>query len=202
LWNFKIKIVKYLINNLNIINILKMWMRIKNLIAKMCKKEENNKEIENKNFIDNVSISKEKGKKEIYDLFTDIHQNMERDETRGLYINYLEIFIDSIFPDNIPNFPNEIKNYIKEEIKKFKNNNYNSINLFKLENFDKGQIFCFICVIKRIDDNTCDIIYKLKIINQRIENIKKFANENEEFKQSLIDFKENELKQLNENIMN
>ena len=179
-----------------------MWMRIKNLIAKMCKKEENNKEIENKNFIDNVSISKEKGKKEIYDLFTDIHQNMERDETRGLYINYLEIFIDSIFPDNIPNFPNEIKNYIKEEIKKFKNNNYNSTNLFKLENFDKGQIFCFICVIKRIDDNTCDIIYKLKIINQRIENIKKFANENEEFKQSLIDFKENELKQLNENIMN
>ena len=171
-------------------------------IAKMFKKEENNKEIENKNFIDNVSISKEKGKKEIYDLFTDIHQNMERDETRGLYINYLEIFIDSIFPDNIPNFPNEIKNYIKEEIKKFKNNNYKSTNLFKLENFDKGQIFCFICVIKRIDDNTCDIIYKLKIINQRIENIKKFANENEEFKQSLIDFKENELKQLNENIMN
>ena len=179
-----------------------MWMRIKNLIAKMCKKEENNKEIENKNFIDNVSISKEKGKKEIYDLFTDIHQNMERDETRGLYINYLEIFIDSIFPDNIPNFPNEIKNYIKEEIKKFKNNNYKSTNLFKLENFDKDKSFCFICAIKKVDQKTCDIIYKFKIINKKIEKIKKIADENEQSKQLLNDFKEKELKQLNEKIMN
>lgn len=161
-----------------------------------------NKEKKYKKMMDNTNITKEQDKKEINDLLIDISQDIEEDETKGLNIDYLEAFFDSIFPANIPNISNEIKNYFNAEIKNFKNSNDNSKNLFKLENFDKGQIFCFICVIKRIDDNTCDIIYKLKIINQRIENIKKFANENEEFKQSLIDFKENELKQLNENIMN
>ena len=161
-----------------------------------------NKEKKYKKMMDNTNITKEQDKKEINDLLIDISQNMEEDETRGLNIDYLEAFFDSIFPANIPNISNEIKNYFNAEIKNFKNSNDNSTNLFKLENFDKDKSFCFICAIKKVDQKTCDIIYKFKIINKKIEKIKKIVDENEQSKQLLNDFKEKELKQLNEKIMN
>ena len=160
------------------------------------------KEKHYKQIMDNTSITKEKEKKEIYELFAEIQQNMEEDETKGLNIDDLEVFFESIFPDNIPNISNEIKNYFNEEKRKFKNSNDNYTNLFKLENYDKDKSFCFICAIKKVDQKTCDIIYRLKIINKKIEIIKKIVDENEQSKKLLNDFMANELKQLNEKIMN
>ena len=167
---------------------------------KIKKNRDEKKEKEDTKCIDNMVNEKEKDKKQLYELFINIDQNMEQDETKGLDIDYLVVFIVSIFPDNIPNIFIDFNRYLNEEIKNFKNGTNNQINLFKFDNFDKKQSFCFICVIKRVDKKTCDIIYKFKIINERIEKIKKVMNENEECKQLLTDFKEKELKQLNEKI--
>lgn len=57
----------------------------------------------------------EKSKNSIYEIITNIQQNMEEDETKGLSIDYLDEFIKGIFPEDIPNnYIEDIKTKIRE----------------------------------------------------------------------------------------
>lgn len=145
---------------------------------------------------------KKKEKKEIDEIITDIQQNMEENKTRGLNLNYLDVFIDSIFPDD---FPQEYKQLIQNEINEIKNidvGKQNKINIFELKNIGNKQSFCFMCVVKKVSEMKCDIIYRYKMMDIKAQNIKKQLNENKDYLKRFEEVKQNIFNKLNEEIIN
>lgn len=143
--------------------------------------EENNykKELKNKN--ENYSVLDEKkineqnknenikkqSNHDIYEIIT----NSEYDETKGLNINYLDNFVNSIFPDD---FPNKYIETIKLQFFDIKKNigNQNQIKyLIEFKEIKNNTSFFFICGVKKIDENTINIAYKFKILDIKIQKV-------------------------------
>lgn len=115
---------------------------------------------------------KKKTNNVIYEIIANIEHNTEYDETKELYLDYLEVYINSIFPENFPiNYIEDIKSKINE-IKYLKIGDENKIqNLFEFHNLNNKQSFYFICSLKKISENTINIAYKFKIIDINIQTI-------------------------------
>ena len=165
----------------------------------------------NKNNFQNMQEKKdlEKGlKNPIYEIIANIQQNMEEDETKGLSIDYLDDFINSIFPENFPsNLIEDIKSKIYE-IKNIELGEENKIrNFYKLQDLGNKQCFYFICSIKKITENSINIAYKFKILDVNIQNVEinknsdnesneKEIKENQKLINNVIDTQYNKLNQL------
>ena len=193
------------------------------LKAFLNKEEKNNEEdfrnqekldyiqMDNKDNFQNVQEKKdfEKGlKNPIYEIIANIQQNMEEDETKGLSIDYLDDFINSIFPENFPsNLIEDIKSKIYE-IKNIELGEENKIrNFYKLQDLGNKQCFYFICSIKKITENSINIAYKFKILDVNIQNVEinknsdnesneKEIKENQKLINNVIDTQYNKLNQL------
>lgn len=134
-------------------------------------------------------------------IMTNIQHNSEYDETKELDLNYLDEYVESIFPKNFP------KDYVKlirsqiYEIKNAKIGDQNNIkNIFQLKQIDNQNCFYFICSMKKITENTVNIAYKFKIIEVNIQKIGIKADEiiEKEENQSIIESLINqEYKKLN-----
>lgn len=165
------------------------------------KKEKNNsqKTTENNNnikseIINQLNIPKEKNenldpKSIINNIMTNIQNNSECDETEELDLNYLDEYVDSIFPKN---FPKDYVELIRSQIYEIKNakiGSQNNIkNIFQLKQIDNQHCFYFLCSMKKITENTANIAYKFKIINFNFQIIGNKADEiiEKEENQSII----------------
>lgn len=178
--------------------------------------EKNNsqKTIENNNNISselNNQLDIKKDKKEKVDpksilntLMTNIQHNSEYDETEELDLNYLDEYVDSIFPKN---FPKDYVELIRSEICEIKNvkiGGQNNIkNIFQLKQINNQNCFYFICSMKKITENTANIAYKFKIIDVSIQKIGIKADEiieKEENKSIIENLINEEYQKLNEKV--
>lgn len=167
--------------------------------------EDNNNNI--KREINNqLDIPKEKNEKIepkniINTIMTNIQHNSEYDETEELDLNYLDEYVESIFPKN---FPKDYVELIRSQIYEIKNakigDKNNIKNIFQLKQIDNQHCFYFICSMKKITENTVNIAYKFKIYEFNIKKIGIKADEiiKKEENQSIIESLINqEYKKLN-----
>ena len=117
-------------------------------------------------------INSGKENMEIYQIITNIQQNNEIDETKGLSIYHIKDYIDSIFPDNFPkNIIRDITSQIREMIKGIENKNEIKY-IFEINNINTKESFYFLCGIKKDTEDTINIAYKFKVLNINISKIK------------------------------
>ena len=125
-------------------------------------------------------IGSRKENMEIYQIITNIQQNNEIDETKGLSIYHIKDYIDSIFPDNFPkNIIRDITSQIREMIKGIENKNEIKY-IFEINNINTKESFYFICGIKKDTEDTINIAYKFKVLNINISKIKISKNQKNE----------------------
>jgi len=156
---------------------------------------------ENNNKLDIVKEKKD-SKSLINNIITNIRLNQEYDETKGLKIEYLDEFIDTIFPENVPkDYIEIIRNQINE-IKNLGIGMQNNIkNIFEIKNIDNKNSCYFICSIKKISETKINLAYKFNIINVSIKPIEKMTKEikgQEEYQALIQNEIKNEFKKLNE----
>lgn len=150
--------------------------------------ENNKKEINEKNKVkgmnsennNKLDIVREKRDPKILinNIITNIQLNQEIDQTKGLKIECLDKFIDTIFPESVPNdYIEMVRNQI-HEIKNVEIGMQNNIkNIFEIKNIDNKSSCYFICSIKKISETKVNIAYKFNIINVSITPIEKKSNE-------------------------
>lgn len=163
------------------------------------------KEIKGPNNENNkLDVVKEKKdyKSLINNIITNIRLNQEYDETKGLKIEKLDLFIDSIFPDNVPrDYIEIIRNQI-HEIKNAEIGMQNDIkNIFQIKDIDNKHCCYFICSIKKVSETKINIAYKFNIINVSIRSIEKNQNEikgQEEYKALIQNEVKKEFQKLND----
>ena len=143
-----------------------------------------------------LDVVKEKkdSKSLINNIITNIRLNQEYDETKGLKIEYLDKFIDTIFPDNVPKSYIEIIRNQIHEIKDVEIGMKNNIkNIFEMKNIDNKHYCIFICSIKKVSETKINIAYKFQIINASIKPI-----ETKPIETKPIETKPNEIKEPEE----
>lgn len=156
-----------------------------------------------------LDVVKEKkdSKSLINNIITNIRLNQEYDETKGLKIEYLDKFIDTIFPDNVPKGYIEIIRNQIHEIKDVEIGMKNNIkNIFEMKNIDNKHYCIFICSIKKVSETKINIAYKFQIINASIKPIEtkpietkpNEIKEPEEFQALIQNEVKKEFKKLNE----
>ena len=135
---------------------------------------------------------------EIKKMISSISIDCEYDKTKGLQINGLENFVNSIFPSDFP--PKEIKE-IKEHLSILNNKNNKKFHLYIFKNISKYKCYYLVLYAKKDSQKTIDISYKFKIKN--IESYFDFniidSSENKETRIDIGDMsqeKENEIYNL------
>ena len=159
------------------------------------------KKNENNNKIDVVKEKKDT-KSLVNYIITNIHLNQEHDETKGLGIEDLDEYIDSIFPENVPKeYVNTVRNQINE-IKNVEMGKQNNIkNIFEIKDIDNKNSCYFICSIKKVSEKILNIAYKLNILDVSIKPIEKISKEikgQEEYQALMQNEIKKEFKKLNE----
>ena len=181
------------------------------------KKEKNiTKEVQKNNHINNdknnqLCIPQPQKQKENIDqkkllknIITNISQNSEYDETEELDLNYLDEYIDSIFPNDFPKeYIDSISSQIYE-IKKYEVGGVNNIvNKFEFKQIDNQRCFIFICSMKKVTENTVNIAYKFKIVDistQKLGIEAKEIFENKENQPMIKSFINEEYQKLNQKV--
>lgn len=132
------------------------WKKICRWLSCTQKSQKENEIIDQKNILNTI--------------MTNISQNLEYDEIEQLDLNYLDEYIDSIFPND---FPTEYIDLIRSQIYEIKNNEVGRVNniknTFQLKQLDNQRCFVFICSMKKVTENTANIAYKFKIIDMNIQ---------------------------------
>lgn len=85
----------------------------------------------------------------MYQLISNIHLNSEKNEAKGLSINQIKDYIESIFPNNFP--INIIKDIISKVVKIIKHIEYdkNEIKyMFEINNINKKYSFYLVIGLK------------------------------------------------------
>ena len=151
-----------------------------------------------------LDVVKEKkdSKSLINNIITNIRLNQEYDKTKGLKIEYLDRFIDTIFPDNVPkDYIETIRNQI-HEIKDVEIGMQNNIrNIFEMKKIDNKHSCIFICSIKKVSEKKINIAYKFKIIDAGFKPNETKPNEikeSEEYQAVIQNEVKKEFKKLNE----
>jgi hypothetical protein len=130
-----------------------------------------------KNKNNQLLIKKEKNnsidpKSVINTIMTNIQQNSECDETEELDLDYLDDYIDTIFPCD---FPKEHADLIRSQIYEIKNakiGERNKIkNIFEFNQINNQSCFYFIMSMKKVTEKTANFAYKFKIMDISVKTV-------------------------------
>ena len=97
---------------------------------------------------------------DIKKIISSASSDCECDTTKGLQLNGLEQFINSIFPID---FPSKEIEEIRGHLLILKNKNNKNLHLFILKNISKNQYYYFVLFAKKVSEKTLDISYKFRI---------------------------------------
>ena len=141
-------------------------------VPKKSKKNDNIKNGKNNQLVKQKEEKEDIDPKDVINtIMTNIKHNTEYDIIEELELDYLDEYIDSIFPDDFPKENIDLIRRQMHEIVNYKIGEENKIkNMYELKQINNQNCFYFICSMKKITENTANIAYKFQIIDIKIKN--------------------------------